>query len=337
MVLQLSMRPTGWFHAGWSTEFPAGTAKPLRYFGEELAAFRTESGELHVLDAYCRHMGAHLGYESRVEQDCVVCPYHGWQWDGEGANRSIPYQDQPSRARTRSWPVVERHGLVYLWHDPDGGPPRADFAIPDVFRDFHDQPATEEDYFPCWPHGIVDKPDERIHPQLVLENPADCAHFQFTHTAAETPQMREFGSDGRQWWSTMDFISPRTGQPAMQVHVRNYGIGLTAALFDSKAFRYRLVLAATPIDEERSHLRVSYYFARNGAAGDELPPDTAAVAGSVEELFEQDARIWRHQAFVQKPVYAHADRAAYSDLRRWCEQFYETTDGQRLMPVLDDE
>jgi hypothetical protein len=40
---------------------------------------------------------------------------------------------------------------------------------------------------------------------------------------------------------------------------------------------------------------------------------------------------------VRKPVYAHADRAAYSDLRRWCEQFYESTDGQRLMPVLDDE
>jgi hypothetical protein len=31
---------------GWSPEFPAGEVRPLHYFGEDLVAYRDESGEL---------------------------------------------------------------------------------------------------------------------------------------------------------------------------------------------------------------------------------------------------------------------------------------------------
>ena len=40
---------TGWFMVGWSAEFPANEVRPLRYFGEDLVAYRDDSGELHVL------------------------------------------------------------------------------------------------------------------------------------------------------------------------------------------------------------------------------------------------------------------------------------------------
>jgi 3-Ketosteroid 9alpha-hydroxylase C-terminal domain len=93
---------------------------------------------------------------------------------------------------------------------------------------------------------------------------------------------------------------------------------------------------ATPIDEETSDIRVSYYFPRNGVIGDDLPADAAAFAARVGDLYEEDARIWRHQAFVQHPIYALADRAGYSALRKWCEQFYEAPEHQRAMDVLPD-
>src|SRR5579864_2381748 len=88
-----SWKPTGWFMIGWSAEFPTGEARPLEYFGEELVAYRDGHGELHVLNAHCPHLGAHIGHGGRVRGDCVECPYHGWVWGPDGANRSIPYED----------------------------------------------------------------------------------------------------------------------------------------------------------------------------------------------------------------------------------------------------
>jgi 3-ketosteroid 9alpha-monooxygenase subunit A len=335
-VLQLSMKPTGWFQVAWSDEIPAGGVKPLRYFSQELVAFRAESGELHVLDAHCRHLGAHLGHGGKVHGDCVACPYHGWQWDGAGANTLVPYQDQPTRATMRSWPVAERNGVVWLWHDPAGGSPRDDMPYPDVFADFDQMPSSEADYYRCYPHAVVNKPNEPVHPQLVLENTADCTHFKYTHSAPEFPRMQWFVSEGTRWRSQMAFISPKTKEPSLFLDNACYTIGVTAAVFNGRGAHYRLILTATPIDEERSDLRVSYFFPRNGDTGDTLPPDVAAFARETEELFEQDARIWRHQAFVQKPIYALDDRAGYSALRTWCEQFFEAPAGQRVVEVVGE-
>mgnify|MGYP000128355480 CR=1 FL=1 len=60
----LSMKPTGWFQVAWSDDLPAGTAKPLQYFGRHMVAWRDDAGEAHVWDAFCPHMGAHLGIRS---------------------------------------------------------------------------------------------------------------------------------------------------------------------------------------------------------------------------------------------------------------------------------
>jgi 3-ketosteroid 9alpha-monooxygenase subunit A len=334
-MLQLSMLPTGWFQIGWSADFESGTTHAIHYFGQELVAFRSDRGELSVLDAYCRHLGAHLGHDSKVNGDCVVCPYHGWEWDGQGLNRLVPYQDNPSRAKLRSWPITERHGLVFMWHDPNGGPPRGSFHVPNVFTDFEGLEANADDFFSCHPGATVLTPHEKIHPQLVLENSADCTHFRFTHGAPEYPQLRSFRTEGTRWWATMDFLSPKTKQPAMQLHNNNYTIGVTAAVFDSPKQHYRLVLTATPIDDMYSDIRVSYFFPRNGVTSETFPPDIAAFAARIGDLFEEDARIWRHQAFVQRPVYALADRAGYSELRSWSEQFYEAPEHQRAMTVID--
>ena len=81
--------------------------RPLHYFGEDLVAYRDESGELHVMEAHCKHLGAHIGHGGKVVGDCVECPFHGWRWGPDGTNRYIPYQpDRPNRGLTlRVYPV----------------------------------------------------------------------------------------------------------------------------------------------------------------------------------------------------------------------------------------
>ena len=63
--------------------------------GLNLAIFRDEKGEAHVLDAYCPHLGAHIGVGGRVVGDCLQCPFHGWEFRGsDGKVTKIPYADK---------------------------------------------------------------------------------------------------------------------------------------------------------------------------------------------------------------------------------------------------
>jgi nitrite reductase/ring-hydroxylating ferredoxin subunit len=63
---------------------PADKVKTYNVSGEELVAYRDADGGIVVLDAFCPHHGAHLGYESRVDDGCVRCPFHHFYFDSDG-------------------------------------------------------------------------------------------------------------------------------------------------------------------------------------------------------------------------------------------------------------
>ena len=51
MLVPFTWKVTGWFMVGWSPEFPIGEVRPLNYFGEELVAYRDESGDISPTSA----------------------------------------------------------------------------------------------------------------------------------------------------------------------------------------------------------------------------------------------------------------------------------------------
>jgi 3-ketosteroid 9alpha-monooxygenase subunit A len=111
VLVPFTWKVTGWFMVGWSPEFPVGEVRPLHYFGEDLVAYRDEFGELHVLEAHCKHLGAHIGHGGTVVGDCVECPFHGWRWGSDRPNRAL---------KLRTFPLKEQHGCVFAWHQPQG-------------------------------------------------------------------------------------------------------------------------------------------------------------------------------------------------------------------------
>ena len=142
----LSMKPTGWFQVAWSDEIEVGEVHKMTYFGQEMVAWRAESGQLTVMNAYCEHLGAHLGFGGKVVGEILQCPFHGWKWSQQGRNVCIPYQDRPNRGRRiRTYPVVERNESVYIWHDVEGREPY--FEAPDIFAGFNDG-SSAEGYYP---------------------------------------------------------------------------------------------------------------------------------------------------------------------------------------------
>ena len=317
----MAMRPTGWFQIGWSGEYPKGAVKPLRYFGEDLVAFRTESGELSVIEGHCPHLGAHLGHGGKVIGDCIACPYHGWQWNGDGKNPLIPYQDKPITKKLKTWHIREQHELVFMWHDPKGGAPR--WEIPDIFGYLPERPRTAADFYPAWPHGASVWPDEPICPQQGIENGPDTMHFRYAHNAPEDPVMLSFKTTDTTWDNIIGFKSPKTGEVAMTLRASHPGVSMAFAEFDGRN-GYRLVLAHTPVDEYGSDIRVSYWFSRrDGDTSEQMPEDLQEMAKQIFDLTEEDLIIWRNQKFVPKPVFAQQDVEAYSSFRRHCLRFYE--------------
>jgi len=122
--------PNGWVFIGPSTAVPRAKVLPIEVCGRHLVAFRAADGTLGVLDAFCSHMGTHMGYGGYVSGECLVCPYHEWEFDATGKLRRIPYAPDEGRADCtrarndmRSYPVLERHGMAFVWIHADGGEP----------------------------------------------------------------------------------------------------------------------------------------------------------------------------------------------------------------------
>jgi len=49
--------------------------------GKRVSIFLLD-GEMYALDNTCPHQGGPLG-DGKVEDGCVYCPWHGWQFDVE--------------------------------------------------------------------------------------------------------------------------------------------------------------------------------------------------------------------------------------------------------------
>jgi 3-ketosteroid 9alpha-monooxygenase subunit A len=100
--------PTGWFAIAYSADLKSGEVTTTTFCGQEVVVFRDSSGRPAVLDAYCPHLGAHLGHGGTVSDEGIRCPFHGWLWSPEGRCVDMPYGGRISPgAKTRSWPVTE--------------------------------------------------------------------------------------------------------------------------------------------------------------------------------------------------------------------------------------
>ena len=82
--------PNGWLPVLESSVLKKSQILPIFAFGNDLVAFRSTAGKVTVLDAYCPHLGAHLGYGGRVINDTVNCPFHGWVFNQSGDCVHIP-------------------------------------------------------------------------------------------------------------------------------------------------------------------------------------------------------------------------------------------------------
>ena len=312
----LPMNPTGWFQVAWSAEIGAGDVHRMKYFDRELIAWRAQSGTLTVMDAYCEHLGAHLGHGGEVVGEVIQCPFHGWQWNGEGRNVCIPYEDRPNKGRRiRTFPVTERNESVYIWHDASGCDPY--FEVPDVFAD-----ASAADYYPM---VTLYRPALELHPQYVLENGVDFAHFKFVHKTPIVPVFTRHDFDGPV--SYVDFTITFEGDERQTIDDVTSGVeavngGLGVAVTKSWGMiDNRTISAVTPVDDRTCDVRFMVYIGRAGD-GPKAETRAQAFAQAVIDQFQADIHIWQHQRYSDPPALSGSEAKGFTALRSWAKQFY---------------
>ncbi len=303
--------PNGWFAVAWTKELGEGDVKPVHYFGEELVLFRTRTGQARLVDAYCPHLGAHLGHGGRVIAETVRCPFHGWQFDGQtGACTTIPYCERiPAKARLRAWDVLERNGMIFAWYHAEQKPPEWEFPVlTEIGNSEWSEPRTFELVLPA-------------HVQDTHENNNDPVHFQYVHRSLDTPPSSiEYSGDGRHYRIISDFVAQGAWAAYLDKSklVRDsWGLGLTAVRTEGIPGAGLLMYSSTtPIEEKKVHSRWLLTATKNVVDffGEEF------MTGLTQGV-QQDLPIWTNKVHRARPVLCEAD-AYLAEFRKWARQFY---------------
>ncbi len=304
--------PFGWYAISFADDLKPGELKPLHYFGREMVLFRTESGEAHVIDAFCAHLGAHLGYGGKVKGDAVSCPFHGWRWNGAGQCIEIPYAQRipPLMQRSsaiHSYPTIERNRFIYVWYHPENKKPLWD--IPTCAETTNSEWSDFKKF--SW---VV-----KSHIQEQAENSVDSAHFRFVHGTVNVPRY-ETTYDGYKRSAVMKskMRTPR-GNVDGAIIIESAGPGFGTTRFTGICETVLLSMTA-PIDVENTY--VCFAFMQKKVDGKEPVGGVHdAIIKDICKQMEEDIPIWEHKKFFPQPSLCDGD-GPIMEFRRYYRQFY---------------
>jgi len=157
-----------WYVAAWGNEIVnAPFARTI--CDEPVLMFRREDGSVAAISDRCPHRFAPLHRGKLLPGDRIQCHYHGMEFDGSGACVHNPHGDGriPKMAQVRSYPVVERYSLIWLWW---GDPAAADESLIPDFSCLGPGYATV---------GGVIEMDANY--ELITDNLMDLTHAEFLH------------------------------------------------------------------------------------------------------------------------------------------------------------
>jgi phenylpropionate dioxygenase-like ring-hydroxylating dioxygenase large terminal subunit len=315
-----------WHPVAQSKDVPEGALLPVHLLEEDLVLWRT-SHRLHACRDLCAHRGTRLSC-GRVDGSTLVCPYHGWAYNGEGQCVRIPSQPGqtiPKRAQVRTYHVQERYSLIWV-------------ALGKPAQDVPSFPEWDDPTYRkllCGPYGAFDFCGLRA-----IENFLDVAHFPFIHEGilgdTSYPEIEDYQttieSDGV-LSKGVNVYQPDpygTGQGDMVAYVYRAVRPLTAYLAkDSKGPRFSIFFCVTPHTDLKCTLWM--WMALNYA---HETPDAELIAWQ-DKIVNQDIPIIQAQRPMLLPLYTQQDLLLNSDrtlifYRKWLQAMglrFGTVDG----------
>ena len=304
--------PNGWFAVAQSQELRAGRVLERRYFGREWVLWRAGAGEPVMQEAYCPHLGAHLG-GGTVQGDHLRCPFHGFEYARDGTCARTSNGRTPPRVRLRTLPLRESAGLVLgYWHadgeSPSWEPPRIDGAGFTPFKFL--------------------RRAFRGHPQEICENSSDLVHFGPTHGYVEPHAIAAPRVDGHVlrvdygMHRSLDFLGmPKRSAPLL-FSAEVYGLGFSRvhARMPSIGVEADLLVMPTPITAEQVELNFAARVKQPRVPFLGLLLRELFVRGYTSDLMA-DVPIWSRKRYVPRPALIEGEHTIVA-YRKFAEQFY---------------
>ena len=324
--------PDGWFAVAWSHEVAAGQVLPRHYMGRDLVLYRTRSGRAVLADAYCPHLGAHLGHSGSVEGEELRCAFHGFCFAPSGdCSRTAYGSKAPPRARLTLYPVHEHAGMILAWFHHAGEPPT--WRVPELPQE-------------GWSALSTSTRELRTHPQETTENSVDMGHLVHVHLYRKVAITRDLVMEGPNltvsYRMTRDGILGRFSpeiNAGFDVMVHGLGYSLVEVEVQGLGLRTRHYVMNTPIDGNVVHLRAGVSM-RTDLDLSHLGRVFKRVPGKpIQRLLQpilmhaflgdmaQDYVIWETKKYEARPALAQGDGPVPA-FRRWARQFYGPVPGQ---------
>lgn len=322
--------PEGWYFVASRQSILKETLIQKTWLGEQIVVWCDEEGRICMSESVCPHMGSELGPATggRVRNGCLVCPFHGFEYDVTGQCVATPFAPAPKSAKLKVFETRELLGLVFAWWGSGGRPPR--WSLPE-------DPATGPDW------GELEFRSMRFpgHPQETTENAVDLAHLRYVHGYSNVSRTASVSVKGACLKSCFDFkrrqniagimrfmfdVSATThvfglGYSFVQIHERT--IGMDA----------RLWVLATPVDGKFIDLVLvgqlrELHKPKRPIVGMRFAPVglrtriMSKILASVQKRdVLQDVAIWSRKQYRARPQLCRSD-GEIAIYRRYCEQFY---------------
>lgn len=322
--------PSGWYVVARSSTLPNSTVKSHRFMGRELLLFRTQSGRLTASEAFCPHMGSHIGYGGRVEGELLRCPFHGFCFNCQGQCEKTGKGNKPKTPLSlKLWPCKESHGLVFVFHDEKGRPPTWDVPALDMTG---------------WSH-LSEKIAKGLHshPQETTENAADADHLPILHTFHSVNMIQAPVYEGPHLHTIYEATAPTLfdylGTPLrfrMDIHAYGLGYSFVEATAYRLGITMRHFISAVPTDP--GSLDFKLIMSLKEQLAPVAPWFLRLIPGAIlwpllhrfsfKEFLGQvgrDMRNWDHKCYIDSP-YLREGEGVIARYRRWASQFYPQED-----------
>jgi len=330
--------PEGWyFVASRKTIEKQGLLKKT-WLGVDIVIWCNGEGSVCVAEAICPHLGADLSPEAggEVRNDCLVCPFHGFEFDISGQCVATPYAPAPKTAKLKIFETREIQGIIFAWWGSGGRPPQ--WNLPEL-------PPTDSDWsgLQFWSIRFPG------HPQQTTENSVDTGHLNYVHHYNSVKPVGSVLVEGSLLRSSFNFkrIHSIAGikffeyEVSAVANIHGLGYSFVEVREDFIGMETRLWVLATPIDGELGEMTL-------GSQVRQLRNPKRLIFGmrflplglrtrimnkililSQKNDVMQDVVIWKNQKHRPRPRLCSGD-GPIGKYRRYCKQFYP--DGQYYNP-----
>lgn len=320
--------PAGWYAVGFSEDLPEGKLTPVHFAGTAAVLYRGCSGQPQLADATCPHLGARFDRGGKVVGDDLQCPMHHFTFGRDGKCTKTLYGKRvPRRAVVRTWPTVERAGMIFAWHCPHNEAPR--WQMPEDLSS------------PEWGPGRRTRVSMNTTPQDIAENLVDPGHFGPTHgyggLAVLSPAV--FGEDDvvtRYGIEREAGMYGRKDVVKVELNIRLLGMGIFCidGYANPGGLHTRILLSTSPKRIGRIDFMWRVWTVDLARPEDMLPGIRFLPKRWQHKLFEtltwagmrfdvaQDRRVLDGKRWIDPPALADGD-GPIGRFRAWCSRYYE--------------